>query len=495
MILFCTDDKCSFPLHTLITDTIESQGGSGVLVKILNRLGVCASLDTLSRFIQYKADSSKCNNKPRYLNPESFTVVSADNIDFMHSFARVYCGQQTSSWHGTTVQAVQPLPSLSADIQSTQTGLHTEPTGLDSTLTYFSGRSLSEDTAYFNHSSQVGFSCSVATTEEQHSEQRAMGSNLTSFFNSSQAGPSCSVATTEEQHSEQRATGSNLTSLFNSSQVGPSCSVATTEEQQHSEQRAMGSNLTSFFNSSQAGPSCSVATTEEQHSEQRATGSNLTSLFNSSQVGPSCSVATTEEQQHSEQRATGSNLTSFFNSSQAGPSCSVATTEEQHSEQRAMGSNLTSLFNSSQAGLSCFVATTLPEENQFEQHSLQAGLHIEQRATGSTFTSSHSGHSSHVHRKRTERSSPIHSPMKLTRSPVPKAQRRHRTGTEQSLQPRTIRAETPQLFSRHKAPSPQGITTQDFLMNESERDAQRDLHEEMFTLCFTSMLSITPQKS
>ena len=319
MILFCTDDKCSFPLHTLITDTIESQGGSGVLVKILNRLGVCASLDTLSRFIQYKADSSKCNNKPRYLNPESFTVVSADNIDFMHSFARVYCGQQTSSWHGTTVQAVQPLPSLSADIQSTQAGLHTEPTGLDSTLTYFSGRSLSEDTAYFNHSSQVGFSCSVATTEEQHSEQRAMGSNLTS--------------------------------LFNSSQVGPSCSVATTEEQQHSEQRAMGSNLTSFFNSSQAGPSCSVATTEEQHSEQRATGSNLTSLF-----------------------------------------------------------------NSSQAGLSCFVATTLPEENQFEQHSLQAGLHIEQRATGSTFTSSHSGHSSHVHRKRTERSSPIHSPMKLTRS-------------------------------------------------------------------------------
>ena len=284
MILFCTDDKCSFPLHTLITDTIESQGGSGVLVKILNRLGVCASLDTLSRFIQYKADSSKCTTNR---DTESFTVVS-DNIDFMHSFARAYCGQQTSSWHGTTVQAVQPLPSLSADIQSTQAGLHTEPTDLDSTLTYFSGHSLSEDTAYFNHSSQVSLSCSVATTEEQ-----------------------------------------------------------------------------------------------------------------------------------------------------------------QHSEQRATGSNLTSLFNSSQAGLSCFVATTLPEKNQFEQHRLQAGLHIEQRATGSTFTSSHSGHSSHVHRNRTERSSPIHSPMKLTRSPVPKAQRRHRTGTEQSLQPCTIRAQTPQLFSRH----------------------------------------------
>ena len=36
------------------------------------------------------------------------TIISMDNIDFQHSYARVFCGQQTSSWHGTTVQAVQP---------------------------------------------------------------------------------------------------------------------------------------------------------------------------------------------------------------------------------------------------------------------------------------------------------------------------------------------------------------------------------------------------
>ena len=46
-ILFCTDDRCSMPLHTLLTDTIESQGGSGLLIKLLNQLGVCASADTL----------------------------------------------------------------------------------------------------------------------------------------------------------------------------------------------------------------------------------------------------------------------------------------------------------------------------------------------------------------------------------------------------------------------------------------------------------------
>ena len=49
-ILFCTDDRCSISLHTLLTDTIESQGGSTLLVQMLNRLGVCASIDTISHF-------------------------------------------------------------------------------------------------------------------------------------------------------------------------------------------------------------------------------------------------------------------------------------------------------------------------------------------------------------------------------------------------------------------------------------------------------------
>ena len=47
VIMFITDDRCSMPLHTLMTDIVESQGGSCVLVKTLNRLGVCSSADTL----------------------------------------------------------------------------------------------------------------------------------------------------------------------------------------------------------------------------------------------------------------------------------------------------------------------------------------------------------------------------------------------------------------------------------------------------------------
>ena len=41
--------------------------------------------------------------------PSATTVISTDNIDFPHSYAQVFCGKQTSSWHGTTVQAVQPV--------------------------------------------------------------------------------------------------------------------------------------------------------------------------------------------------------------------------------------------------------------------------------------------------------------------------------------------------------------------------------------------------
>ncbi len=90
----------------MVTDLVESQGGSTLLIRILNRLGVCASADTLARFIQYKVASV---DETDQLNQDSFTVVSADNVGFVHSYARVFCGSQNSSWHGTTVQAAQLL--------------------------------------------------------------------------------------------------------------------------------------------------------------------------------------------------------------------------------------------------------------------------------------------------------------------------------------------------------------------------------------------------
>ena len=81
-LLFCTDDRCSMPLHTLLADIVDSQGGSEHLISILNRLGVCSCYETLKRHIQYrklKDETEACKT----LEPDSFTLVSVDNIDFM----------------------------------------------------------------------------------------------------------------------------------------------------------------------------------------------------------------------------------------------------------------------------------------------------------------------------------------------------------------------------------------------------------------------------
>ena len=114
MVVFCTDNRCSF--HTLVTDMVDSQGGSDLLIKLLNRFGVCSSVDTLSRFMQYKVKDTSFESNSKHLKPESF-ICSADNIDFLHSYSTVFKGSQKSSWHGTSIQAVQPLPSLEADIE------------------------------------------------------------------------------------------------------------------------------------------------------------------------------------------------------------------------------------------------------------------------------------------------------------------------------------------------------------------------------------------
>ena len=105
-------------LHMLVTDVIEGQGGSATLIKILNQLGVCSSADTLSRYILNRTSNPQ-TRMDQCLNQDGFTIVSTDNIDFLHSYARVYKGSQNSGWHGVSVQAVQPLPSLSIQSEAT----------------------------------------------------------------------------------------------------------------------------------------------------------------------------------------------------------------------------------------------------------------------------------------------------------------------------------------------------------------------------------------
>ena len=110
ILFFTTSSQCSFPIHTFLTDAIEACGGSLKLVQILNRLGVCASSDTHKRYVlcrvKERVKAGPLNGFPY----NALTHVSIDNFDYRFTFARVFCGQQETSWHGTTIQFVQPQP-------------------------------------------------------------------------------------------------------------------------------------------------------------------------------------------------------------------------------------------------------------------------------------------------------------------------------------------------------------------------------------------------
>ena len=113
-LLFTTNSQCSFPLHTLIADAVTCSGSSR-LMKFLNRLGVCTSADKHTRYVTKRVEKQKEEGIMSAYPECAFTIASTDNLDFLHSYARVYCGKQQSSWHGTTVQLVQPQPSKLVD--------------------------------------------------------------------------------------------------------------------------------------------------------------------------------------------------------------------------------------------------------------------------------------------------------------------------------------------------------------------------------------------
>ncbi len=83
LIMYCIDSRSSMPFQLILADTVDCNGGSTELLKILNRLGVCTSSDTLLRHIQTTVQQSDMKGILQDLDPSILTVFSMDNIDII----------------------------------------------------------------------------------------------------------------------------------------------------------------------------------------------------------------------------------------------------------------------------------------------------------------------------------------------------------------------------------------------------------------------------
>ena len=81
--MFCTNNTCSAPLHVLLTEAVLCHGGTVELVKILNRLGAVASLDTVNRLSTHIVQTRLHEGVKSDLKPHIFSTVSIDNIDIL----------------------------------------------------------------------------------------------------------------------------------------------------------------------------------------------------------------------------------------------------------------------------------------------------------------------------------------------------------------------------------------------------------------------------
>lgn len=60
-------------------------------------------MDTHHRYVQYTVTKQLQKDTIPNLAPHAFTVASADNLDCNQPHATVYSGDQSRSWHGTTM--------------------------------------------------------------------------------------------------------------------------------------------------------------------------------------------------------------------------------------------------------------------------------------------------------------------------------------------------------------------------------------------------------
>lgn len=100
------------PLHVLLTEAILCHGGSHELVRIMNRLGAAACIDTANRLSTQVVRERISRGIQHDLCPHTLTVVSIDNIDILQPYAIVSSADVDRSYHGACFHSVYTGDSM-----------------------------------------------------------------------------------------------------------------------------------------------------------------------------------------------------------------------------------------------------------------------------------------------------------------------------------------------------------------------------------------------
>lgn len=94
-LLYCTNSQCCMPFQMLLTEAIQCNGGTLELIKIMNRVGVAASIDTNHRLATQVVQSRLAHGILSDINMHALSMVSIDNIDILQPHAFVSCTDAT----------------------------------------------------------------------------------------------------------------------------------------------------------------------------------------------------------------------------------------------------------------------------------------------------------------------------------------------------------------------------------------------------------------
>ncbi len=175
--IHCTNQQFFSPLHYILANLVDMYGGAKKLNSLLNRLGVICSNDTQDRVVTEIAEYERNRQISESLTPNVLTVASVDDVDILKPHAAVYCGDQGRSFHGTTIQIVQPQPNNKITLFTPPTCVNSESasTGISNSLFTLDLSCSNSETSVFSETNRY---CIL---------QKAFNSNCSHWYKNSRA--------------------------------------------------------------------------------------------------------------------------------------------------------------------------------------------------------------------------------------------------------------------------------------------------------------------